>query len=104
MLAAPSSGTGDAMLGQAIEAAMGRGLVAPGDYVVCVSAENHAIQLKIVAVDDYGKIHSTQGATHDGEEPALLCVHRGQPAWRAHAPVLSAQLTCECTHARYWRC
>ena len=69
MLAAPSSGTGDAMLGQAIEAAVRRGLASPGDYVVCVSTENHAIQLKIVAVNDYGQIHHSQGTSHNGTPP-----------------------------------
>ena len=55
------------MLGQAIEAAVKRGLASPGDYVVCVSTENHSIQLKIVAVNDYGQIHHSQGTSHDGD-------------------------------------
>lgn len=68
MLAAPSSGTGDAMLSQAIKAAVDRELVAPGEYVVCVSTVNNAIQLKIIGVDDFGQgIHPEQGAAHEGK-------------------------------------
>ena len=67
MLAAPSSGSGDAMLSQAIKAAVDRDLVLPGQYVVCVSSVNNAIQLKIIGVDDFGRgIHPEQGAAHEG--------------------------------------
>ena len=73
MLAAPSSGSGDAMLSQAIKAAVDRDLVLPGQYVVCVSSVNNAIQLKIIGVDDFGRgIHPEQGAAHEGE--LNLCI------------------------------
>ena len=73
MLAAPSSGSGDAMLTQAIQAAVDRGLVGPSQYVVCVSSVNNAIQLKVVGVDDFGRgIHPEQGAAHEGDPSTVI--------------------------------
>lgn len=54
MLAAPMSDTGEDLLGEAIRAAAGMGLVKPNAYVVCILSEQGSLVVKIVQVNEAG--------------------------------------------------
>ena len=55
MLAAPMQGRSDAMLSQAVAAAVQRGLVEPHQHVVCVESVKDVLTLKIISVDAVGR-------------------------------------------------
>ena len=50
MLAAPMPGASDAVLSEAVEAAVARGLVEPRQHVVCLMAAKDDLVLKILNV------------------------------------------------------
>lgn len=70
MLAAPSSGSTDNMLQDAVTAAAKRGLVRPNDHVVCVMSIKDSLVVKVVTMDGIGArcmrhSHSAQGTNCD---------------------------------------
>lgn len=70
MLAAPSSGSTDNMLQDAVTAAAKRGLVRPHDHVVCVMSIKDSLVVKVVTMDGIGArcmrhSHSAQGTNGD---------------------------------------
>ncbi|KAL3159599.1 hypothetical protein ABBQ38_010011 [Trebouxia sp. C0009 RCD-2024] len=70
MLAAPSSGSTDNMLQDAVTAAAKRGLVRPNDHVVCVMSIKDSLVVKVVTMDGIGArcmrhSHSAQGSEVD---------------------------------------
>ena len=67
MLAAPSAGSNDNMLQDAVTAAANRGLVHPNDHVVCVMSIKDSLVVKVVTMDGIGACcmrhtNSAQGA------------------------------------------
>ena len=70
MLAAPSAGSNDNMLQDAVTAATNRGLVLPNDHVVCVMSIKDSLVVKVVTMDGIGArcmrhTNSTQGVNQD---------------------------------------
>ena len=54
MLAAPSAGSNDNMLQDAVTAATNRGLVRPNDHVVCVMSIKDSLVVQVVTMDGIG--------------------------------------------------
>jgi uncharacterized protein GlcG (DUF336 family) len=54
MLAAPNTNSGDSLLGEAINAAHGQGLIKPSSYVVCIMSDQGALVVKVVQVNENG--------------------------------------------------
>lgn len=70
MLAAPSAGSNDNMLQDAVTAATNRGLVRPNDHVVCVMSIKDSLVVKVVTMDGIGArcmrhSNSAQGVIHN---------------------------------------
>ena len=87
MLAAPMLGRTEAMLSQAVAAAVQRGLVEPHQHVVCVESVREVLTLKVIAVDALGRGMSRQ--TFPTGRPCYRpgCVQTGPVAgaWRLAA-------------------
>lgn len=69
MLAAPSAGSNDNMLQDAVTAATNRSLVRPNDHVVCVMSIKDSLVVKVVTMDGIGArcmrhSNSAQGVNH----------------------------------------
>ena len=80
MLAAPSAGSNDNMLQDAVTAATNRGLVRPNDHVVCVMSIKDSLVVKVVTMDGIGArcmrhTNSAQGVNHDSSTSHSTHIH-----------------------------
>lgn len=96
MLAAPSSGSHDNMLQDAVTAAANRGLVRPNDHVVCVMSIKDSLVVKVVTMDGIGArcmrhSHSAQGKNCDSRIPLVL--HMCALHVACHCPMLSGSMS-----------